>query len=108
MARVKCLPGRLGIAKTRVSSPVVKLTDPHYGTQAHKRWAAQVIQRAGGRCQWPGCGKAQPKHRMFADHIVERQDGGAELDLANGQALCSRHHSLKTAAERVKRMTIRY
>lgn len=104
MPRVKCLPPRLGSAATRISAPPPKLTDPHYGTRAHKAWAAAVIQRAGGRCQWVGCDKGQPKHRMFADHIVERQDGGAEFDAANGQCLCGAHHSMKTAAERAKRM----
>lgn len=41
---------------------------------------------------------------MFADHIVERKDGGAEFDPANGQCLCGSCHSRKTAAERAKRM----
>ncbi len=103
MTRVKCLPPRLGSASVRISAPPPKLTDPHYGTQAHKTWAAEVIRRAGGGCQWPGCDRAQPKHRMFADHIVERRDGGAEFDVANGQCLCGAHHSMKTAAERSKR-----
>lgn len=40
---------------------------------------------------------------MFADHIVERRDGGAELDLANGRCLCGSHHSRVTAAARVRR-----
>ncbi|UYW33150.1 hypothetical protein [Methylorubrum extorquens] len=35
---------------------------------------------------------------------MERRDGGAPLDPANGQALCPKHHSEKTARERAKRM----
>jgi 5-methylcytosine-specific restriction protein A len=34
---------------------------------------------------------------MFADHIVEIKDGGALLDLRNGQCLCGSHHEIKTA-----------
>ena len=37
---------------------------------------------------------------MFADHIVERKDGGADLDPRNGQCLCGRHHTMKTAQTR--------
>jgi hypothetical protein len=41
---------------------------------------------------------------MFADHIVELKDGGAAFDVANGQCLCGSHHTLKTNAERARRM----
>lgn len=41
---------------------------------------------------------------MFADHIVERRDGGALHDLANGQCLCGRCHSRKTIAVRSRRL----
>jgi hypothetical protein len=40
---------------------------------------------------------------MFADHIVEIKDGGAQLDLANGQCLCFSHHEIKTAEARKAR-----
>ncbi|MFG1304169.1 hypothetical protein V5F34_08520 [Xanthobacter autotrophicus] len=32
---------------------------------------------------------------MVADHIREVRDGGAPLDLANGQCLCVQHNTLK-------------
>lgn len=48
--------------------------------------------------------RCAPVERLFADHIVELKDGGAPFDVANGQALCGAHHTLKTAAERQKRM----
>jgi hypothetical protein len=41
---------------------------------------------------------------MFADHINERKDDGAALDVTNGQCLCAHHHGLKTFRERAKRM----
>lgn len=81
--------------------------DRHYGTPEHRAWAAAVIARAGGRCEaitdGVRCHKAQPKFRMFADHIKEIQDGGAKFDPANGRCLCGSHHTFKTAQERAKR-----
>lgn len=102
MTRIRILGPRLGTARTQVR-PMPKQTDPHYQSPEHKAWAAEVFKRAGGRCQAPGCPKFSPEHRMFADHIVERQDGGADLDPANGQLLCGAHHSAKTARARALR-----
>lgn len=41
---------------------------------------------------------------MFADHIIERTDGGALYDMDNGRALCGSHHSLKTNQARRDRI----
>ncbi|SDC07197.1 hypothetical protein SAMN05216337_1001183 [Bradyrhizobium brasilense] len=87
--------------------PEPKTVDPHYLTDEHRAWREQVIRNANGRCQWvengQRCTKAAPRHRMFADHVKERCDGGAPFDPANGQCLCGRHHSLKTAMARRNR-----
>lgn len=83
-----------------VLPPRAKRADPHYGTPEHRTWSAEVIRRAGARCQWPGCTKAAPDHRMVADHIREVRDGGALLDLTNGQCLCVQHNTLKGIAAR--------
>jgi len=40
---------------------------------------------------------------MFADHIIEIKDGGARLDPANGQSLCGKHHTIKTAEQKASR-----
>ena len=78
-----------------------------YGTPEHKAWRAQVIKRAGGRCECvedgKRCTRAEPLYRLYADHIRELKDGGAPFDLANGRALCSSHHTSKTLAERDNR-----
>lgn len=103
VGRLRCLPSKLGTLSAKVSAPTKKATDPHYGTQGHKDWAAGVFKRAGGRCQHPGCTKAAPEHRMFADHVVERKDGG--VDFGEGMLLCGAHHTEKTAAERRKRFS---
>jgi len=85
----------------RRAAPPDKTADPWYHTPEHRAWRAAVIGRAGGRCEWPGCDRAE--RRMFADHIGELKDGGAALDLRNGQCLCGAHHSLKTAQVRAAR-----
>lgn len=72
-------------------------TQTRTSTAAHKRWAAAVMRRAGGRCQiqLAGCtGRAQ-----HADHIQPVAEGGAEFDVANGQGACTSCHDVKTAEE---------
>jgi 5-methylcytosine-specific restriction protein A len=102
---LKSLPPRVGtLNRPRVTLPP-KEVDPFYRKPEYESWRAEVIQRAGGACQHPGCGRRGV--RLFADHIHEVRDGGAPFDPMNGQALCSRHHTLKTAHERAKRHGLR-
>jgi 5-methylcytosine-specific restriction protein A len=82
--------------------PRPKAADAELQTAEYRAWRNGVFKRAGGRCQVPGCGRSEP--RMFADHVIERRDGGALLDPANGMLMCGSHHSLKTAAKRAERM----
>jgi hypothetical protein len=91
---VKMLKPRIGTLDVRSAKPAPKATDPFYLSPNYRAWREVVIARAGGRCQWPGCGTSAG--RMYADHIIERRDGGADLDPRNGQCLCHRHHVLKT------------
>lgn len=58
------------------------------------RWRCQAVE-GGERCRARG--------RLYADHIIEIEDGGAKLDPGNGQALCHAHHEAKTAAARAAR-----
>jgi hypothetical protein len=84
-----------------------KTADDLYQRPEHRVWRAKVLERAGWRCEAVDasrrCAKAAPAHRLFADHIVEVRDGGALLDLANGQCLCGSHHTAKTATARAIR-----
>ena len=42
---------------------------------------------------------------LVADHRIERRDRPElALEISNGWALCRKHHSLKTVAERARRM----
>lgn len=101
--RLRNLPPLLAALDTRVARPPAKTADPHYLTPEHRAWREAVLQRAGGRCQALDC--TTPGHgRLIADHIVELRDGGAALDLRNGQALCLPCHTRKTIAERAARM----
>ena len=94
---------------SRAIKPEAKTAEPFYLGKEYRAWREVVIRRAGRRCQAIGengwrCSKAEPYHRMFADHVVEIRDGGAMYDPANGMALCGKHHTLKTMRVRAARM----
>ncbi len=97
---LQILRSRLPRHDTRTALPPAKLPDPHYGSTAHRDWRAAVLARAGHACQ--RCGRLGV--RLFADHVVELRDGGAALDVTNGQALCGACHTSKTVAARAARM----
>lgn len=92
---------RVGSVDTRRVKPAPKVADAELQSAAYRRWREMVIARASGRCEAPGCGRSEP--RMFADHIVERRDGGPLLDPRNGQCLCGSCHTRKTARVRAER-----
>jgi hypothetical protein len=98
---------RLPVAAHRRVAAPPKVSAAVYHTDEYKRWRLLVIERAGGRCEamtaGGRCSKAQPRHRMFADHIKELRDGGAPFDPANGQCLCGSHHTAKTAEAKGQR-----
>lgn len=93
---------------TRTVRPPGKVMDAIYNTPEFIAWRAQVLERAGRRCEARDrnghrCGKTQPQHRLYADHVVELRDGGQPFDLSNGQCLCAVHHERKTFLARVAR-----
>ncbi|HVI30451.1 HNH endonuclease signature motif containing protein [Hansschlegelia sp.] len=109
MKTLKTIGPRLRTIDTRTVKPPPKVADAELQTPEHRAWAIEVKRRAGWRCEWVEKGercKVAAPGRLFADHIVERRDGGDRLDPKNGRCLCGRHHSLKTAAERAKRMVL--
>jgi len=95
-------------ARSQVLAPKPKVADHVYRTAHYALWRTQVVSRAGGRCQaveqGQRCIKAEPHHRMYADHIHEIADGGDAFDVRNGQCLCASHHSSKTAQARANRL----
>lgn len=104
MPRLKSLAPMVRPARTGVLKPEPKIKLAFYDSPAFRAWRAQVVARAGNRCEaiedGHRCSKAHPQHRMYADHRVELKDGGKPLDLANGQCLCASHHERKTHAVR--------
>ena len=108
MPKLRSLPSLVRAVDTRTVRLPPKVKAEVYTTPQYRAWRAQVVARAGGRCEYRDhhghrCSRAQPEHRMYADHIVELRDGGALLDLNNGQALCASHHELKTLQARYRR-----
>jgi hypothetical protein len=53
----------------------------------------RFIEYRDGTCQFPGC--LRPARRSEIDHRIEWQDGGT-TDADNLQALCLRHHAMKS------------
>lgn len=100
MPRLRTLAPRLTTLDTNAVRIPSKVANPHYNTPEHAAWRAAVLAQAGGRCV--DCGRSDG--RLFADHVVELQDGGAPFDVGNGAARCGSCHSRKTAAERARRM----
>ena len=108
MARLPTLKPLLRAAEHRTVIPAAKQVDPELKTAAHEAWRKAVLDRAGWRCE--DCGKQGGRGgvRLFADHIVERQDGGALTDVRNGAARCGSCHGLKTARARARRLHDRH
>ena len=100
MARVKQIKSRLSLLDQRAAPPPAEIVEKLYSSPAWLGLMASLRKQRGNQCQRcdrKGC-------RMFGDHIVELKDGGAKLDPANVQILCGACHTLKTNAERAKRM----
>jgi len=63
-----------------------KEADPYYLTPEWRELRRQTLERDGGVCIVPGCGRAA----VVADHIVSRKEGGADA-LRNTRSLCRLH-----------------
>lgn len=118
MVRIPTLKSRIPTLDTRTAKPLPKKADSFLHTSEWEKARDAALLRDGGHreripgtnkervvgahCTVPGCGRVE--RRMFVDHIKERKDGGALLDLANLQTLCGSHHTTKTLAVRSDRM----
>lgn len=78
---------------------VEKVADPFYLSPAWRRLVSDVKLERGNRCE--DCG-AQGV-RIHGDHVIERKDGGADLDRRNVRLRCSKCHGKKTAKARRER-----
>jgi 5-methylcytosine-specific restriction protein A len=109
-------PPRLSLLRSRVQmasqrlQPRPKTAAPVYTSPEWRSLIAAIIRERGRHCEDPRCqtpnrGAGQ---RIFGDHVVELQDGGALLDPNNIMLRCSPCHGRKTVAERNKRMSTRW
>ena len=99
---------KVKVSDWRTTKVAPKKADPELQTEAHKAWRSEVLRRAGFRCEWVEDGircQISAPSRLFADHIIERRDGGDPLDVANGQCLCGSHHARKTLMMRAARIS---
>src|SRR5262249_31139719 len=109
MPKLRSLAPRLRLVDTSTTKLLPKVKGPIYQTLQFQAWRAQIIGRAGGRCEAVDryghrCSKSTSHDRMYADHVTELVDGGSPFDLANGQCLCASHHAIKTMAMRSRRL----
>jgi len=99
MTRLRTLQPTLRTVSTAAAKPQPKVKAAHYYTPEHRAWAAEGRRLCGGACQ--DCGRTDA--RLYADHVIELQDGGAPFDAANRRMRCGSCHGLKTAKERARR-----
>jgi 5-methylcytosine-specific restriction enzyme A len=97
MAKITTMKPRLGSLPSRLT-PVPKQAEGFYQSREWRCLVAEVKRERGSCCE--RCGSS---YRVIADHIVERKDGGADLDKSNIELLCQSHHNAKTAEARARR-----
>jgi 5-methylcytosine-specific restriction protein A len=107
--RLTTLRPRVAMASQRLT-PRPKTVLPVYTSPEWRALIASIIRVRGRRCEDPRCQSHNRAagQRVYGDHIVELQDGGALLDPANVLLRCAPCHGKKTAAERNKRMATRW
>lgn len=97
MGRLSNMGSRIGSLAPRVR-PAPKVAESFYTSPEWR--ALKTAKRKQGQVWCARCGST---NRLILDHIVERKDGGADLDLSNTEWLCHAHHQVKTAEARKRR-----
>lgn len=97
---LRMLGPRLRQASLATARVPPKTAEPFYRSREWKALLARIIAERGRRCE--ACGATG--QRLIGDHVVERKDGGAELDPANIRLLCLPCHNRKTARARAERL----
>lgn len=100
MGKLKSIGSRLGALPAKVKA-APKVAEGFYQSGAWRELVKDIKRVRGNRCERVGC--TTPTNRVIADHIVERKDGGADLDAGNIELLCAGHHAQKTAKARAAR-----
>lgn len=103
--RLRQAPPRALSAPSRLR-PAAKAVDAFYRSPEWRRLASDSKAKAGFCCQdmaHEGRRGLYATGDLIADHIIERIDGGADLDEANILVRCTACHNRKTSEERAKR-----
>lgn len=98
--KIRTIGPRVPAIDLRRVVPAEKTAAPFYLTPEWRALMDRLIRERGRRCE--KCGRTGT--RIFGDHIVEIQDGGALLDPNNIQLLDGRCHTLKTNQARKERL----
>jgi 5-methylcytosine-specific restriction enzyme A len=109
-ATLKTLSPKITTADTIKAKIPEKKAEAFYLSREWRALVAEIKRERGIRCE--ACcmtldADGNPV-RLTADHIIERKDGGADLDKRNIQLLCPTCNARKTAAERAKRLSARF
>lgn len=102
--KLRMATGRIRTADTSIARLPPKVAEAFYLSPEWRALVASLIAQRGRRCEVPTCGASGPDVRIIGDHIVERRDGGAELDPTNIRLVCLPCHNRKTARARDERM----
>jgi 5-methylcytosine-specific restriction enzyme A len=102
MGRLSRIAPRLAEPAPRLKLPA-KLADPFYESTAWRSLALAIKDQRGWQCEACGRDGRKTPRLMIADHIIERKDGGADLDPLNIRVLCAGCHNAKTAKARAER-----
>lgn len=99
MGKLKCMAPRVGGMAPRVKA-LPKMAEAFYQS---REWRALVAQRKRDHDYLLALSRCRRGERLILDHIVERKDGGADLDPSNTQWLTQTEHAKKTAKAKAAR-----
>lgn len=104
MKKLKTMAPLVRTIDHRSVKPAAKKVDPFYNSTEWRKLMARLFAERGRHCQ--DCGKSEIK--LYGDHVIELQDGGAPLDPTNVRIRCASCHTTKTGQARARRLAERY
>lgn len=99
VSRLTAMKPRIGGIAPRVRA-APKVAESFYQSP---EWRRLVELRKRDGDYFAALARRKGKERVILDHVVERKDGGADLDPANTQWLTNSEHQAKTAKARAQR-----